>query len=308
MTAPAHAEGTVPVQVTTSAGTASSTFTYVVAPATTRTDVKKTTTVITTGTTWSGTWASYTSASAFSGSYMRSSTAGAYVLIVFKGTRLDWIAMKGTSTGIADVYVDGSATKAATVDLRATSASYQQNVWTSGPLANGYHTVKIVRSPSSATGKYLTIDAIDIAGTLVSTTPSSATRIEENATLAQSLFLWSPDSPSWIVGKSSSASGGTYRYTNTAGASVTINFTGPSISLLAKTASNFGNITVTLDGVAKTVSLYSPAVLYRKTVYSSGFLTPGNHTLVIARAGTKSSSSAGYTVDIDAIYLIGELR
>jgi IPT/TIG domain len=306
-TAPAHAAGTVRVQVITAGGTtpdsAGDDFTYSVAPPTTRTDLKKTTTVTTPGSIWSGTWSSYTSTSSYSGGYMRSSTAGAYVVVSFKGTQLDWIAMKGPSTGIADVYVDGSATKVATVDLRATSASYQQNVWSTGTLPDGYHTVKIVRSSASASGKYLTIDAVDIAGTLVPTT-----RTEENATLAQSLFLWNPAFGSWTTGTTTSASGGTYRYINTAGASVTIAFTGSSIVLIAKKAPSYGNLTVTLDGVAKTVSLYSSTTAYKKTVYSSGFLTPGNHTLVITRAGTKSSSSTGYTIDIDAIDVIGELR
>ena len=67
------------------------------APPTTLDNVKKTTSGTTPGSTWGGTWASYTTASAYAGSYMRSSTSGAYVVIAFKGTRLDWIAMKGTA-------------------------------------------------------------------------------------------------------------------------------------------------------------------------------------------------------------------
>ena len=53
--------------------------------------------------------------------------------INFTGTRLDWIAMKGTATGT---------------------------------LPSGGHSVKIVRGTSSASGRYVTLDAVDIWGTI----------------------------------------------------------------------------------------------------------------------------------------------
>ena len=54
----------------------------------------------------SGTWSDYPKTAAWNGSYGRSNTAGASVTVTFNGTRLDWIAMKGTTTGKADVYLD----------------------------------------------------------------------------------------------------------------------------------------------------------------------------------------------------------
>ena len=62
----------------------------------------------------------------------------ASVSIYFTGTRLDWIAMKGTTTGMADVYLDGDFRT--TVDL---SARRPPTRWTSGPPAlspTGPHT------------------------------------------------------------------------------------------------------------------------------------------------------------------------
>lgn len=113
-----------------------------------------------------GIWSNFSTSSASGGSYGRSSTSGATATIKFIGTRLDWIAMKGTTTGIADVYLDGK--KVTTINLGATSATYQVDVWSTGPLAYGLHTVKLVRSASSASGKYLTLDAVDIWGTITS--------------------------------------------------------------------------------------------------------------------------------------------
>jgi hypothetical protein len=93
-------------------------------------------------------------------------------------------------------------------------------------------------------------------------------------------------------------------YPNTAGAYASFSFTGVGFRLIGKTASSYGNLTVTIDGVSQTVSLYSSATTYKKTVLIK-FLAPGAHTVKIARAGTKSTSSTGYTIDLDAIDLWG---
>jgi hypothetical protein len=289
--APAHAAGTVPVQVTTAIGSASSNFTYSAAPPTTRVDLPVTTTA---GLTASGTWAAYSSTSAFGGSYLRSSTAGASVVITFKGTRLDWITMNGTTGAKADIYLDGSATAAVTaLDLYQSPAVYQQNVWSTGTLPDGWHTVKIVRNSTSVSGRYLTLDAVEIAGTL-----QASVRLEETA----AAFTFTP---AWTVGTTTSASGGAYRYTNTKDATVSFSFTGVGFKIIAKTAPSYGNITVTIDNhTPLTVSLYSSATTYKKVVLTV-FLASGAHTVRIARAGTKSSSSTGYTIDLDAVDLFG---
>ena len=113
-----------------------------------------------------GSWADYSVFAAYWGSYGRSNAAGASATIYFSGTRLDWIAMKGTTTGIAVVYLDG--VKKATVNLAATSARHLQDVWSTGSIAKGSHKVTIVLSSSSPAGKFLTLDAVDIWGTIKS--------------------------------------------------------------------------------------------------------------------------------------------
>jgi hypothetical protein len=295
--APAHTAGAVRVAVTAAGGTTPDTtaddFTYADAPPTTRVDLATTTAA---GLTVSGAWAAFTSASAHGGCYLRSSTSGAYLVIAFKGTRLDWITMKGITGAKADIYVDGSTTKAATVDLYQSPAVYQQNLFSTGTLPEGYHTVKIVRSTASASGRYLTIDAVEVAGTLV-----APLRVDET----DSHPSWSPAFASWTTGTTTSASGGTYKYINTAGAYMDFSFTGVGFKIIAKTAPSYGNLTVTIDGVSRTVSLYSSATTYKKVVLTA-FMTPGVHTIKIARAGTKSGSSSGYTIDLDAVDLIGE--
>ena len=160
MAPPSAMAGTIQVKVTAAGGfsadTSADDFTYIAAPSCSRYDQTDIHIVK------SGTWTNYTSASSSGGSYGRSSTALASATIYFTGTRLDWIAMKGTTTGTADVYVDD--VKVATVNLAASSATYNVMVWSTGTLAAGAHRVRIVRTASG--GLNLTLDAVDIWGTI----------------------------------------------------------------------------------------------------------------------------------------------
>ena len=113
---------------------------------------------------YTGSWAKFTAVGASGGSYYRSSTSGASVTITFEGSYLAWIATKGTTLSKALVSLDGGTAK--TIDLAASSAAYQQKVWNTGILPWGEHTVRITRSPSDATGKFISVDAIDLVGVL----------------------------------------------------------------------------------------------------------------------------------------------
>ena len=113
-----------------------------------------------------GTWSNFTKSLASGGSYARSKTSGASATIKFDGRRLDVIAMTGTTLGKIDVYLDGVKVQTA-LDLYASVASYQAVVYSTGDLGSaGPHTVKIVRSSASTTGKYIALDAVKIWGTI----------------------------------------------------------------------------------------------------------------------------------------------
>jgi hypothetical protein len=120
---------------------------------------------------YAGSWSTFTKATASGGSYKRASANGSSVTVTFNGTYLAWIATKGTTLGKAFVSLDGGAAKS--INLAASVVAYQQNVWNTGTLASGTHTVKIWRDPSSASGKYVSADAFDVVGSL--TTPGATT-------------------------------------------------------------------------------------------------------------------------------------
>ncbi len=111
-----------------------------------------------------GPWEIFTTDSASGDGYKRAAEKGASVTVTFKGTYLAWIATAGRTLGKAYVSVDGK--KAVRIDLARSAASYQQKVWNTGTLAAGVHTVKIWWDPANPAGKFISVDAFDVKGTL----------------------------------------------------------------------------------------------------------------------------------------------
>lgn len=290
---PAHAAGKVRVQVTTAIGASPDTdkddFTYVEPPPKRwyeQTDSRFG---------YTGTWYTFSTASASGGSYKRANTNGCYVTLLFIGEQLDWIAMKGTTTGIADVAVDG--VKVDTIDLSNPVAAYKQRVWSTGKLPYGLHRVRISWNPASSVGKYITVDAVEVVGTLV-----SSGRIEQ----ADSRLHYAG---TWTLGSSTSYSGGSHRYANASGATVTAEFEGAYFAWIAKKGSNYGIAKVTLDDTKTyTVDLYSSSTAYKQKVWETpAGLAAGPHKVKIEWTGTKRAASGGTYISVDAFDYIGTI-
>jgi hypothetical protein len=283
--APSHGSAKVRVRVKAAGGTTADTpadaFTYL-----TRYDQTDSRLA------YSGTWAAYSTTSAWQGSYGRASTSGASVTLTFTGTRLSWIATKGTTTGKADVYVDG--TLDANVDLSAAVVAYRQEVWTTGDLSDAVHTVKIVRSAASASGKYLTVDAVDVVGTLL-----GQGRIDQ----ADAHFAYAG---TWSVVSATAASGGSYRRASASGAAIYVDFTGIGLTWIGTTGPGMGKAWVSIDGgTAKSVDLAAAATAYQKKIWDSGPLTLGDHEVKIWWDTTNAS---GKYITADAFDVLGSLR
>ena len=94
----------------------------------------------------------------------------------------------------------------ATINLAASTATYQVNVWSTGDLPSGNHFVRIVRNSGSAAGKYVTLDAVDIAGTIT----SPPARYQQTDSRIVKTGTWSNFSKT-------QASGGSYGRSSTSG-------------------------------------------------------------------------------------------
>ncbi len=288
-TTPAHAAGAVNVEVVTEIGVVSTTFTYQETPVLMRYDQTSIWIVR------SGTWTNYTSGASYEGSYGRASTAGASATVWFNGTQIHWIAFKGTTTGKADVYLDG--VKMTTVDLSATSVKYQQDVWSSPTLTSGLHSFRIVRSSSNLSGKYITLDAVDIAGS-IATAPARYEHTDSHIV----------KTGSWANFTSVNASGGSYGRSLTSGASATITFNGTRLDYIATKGTTAGIVDIYLDDdsqVYATINLAASAATYQVLAWSSGTLPSGVHTVRIVR---NSSSASTKYLTLDAVDIWGTIQ
>lgn len=115
-------------------------------------------------------------------------------------------------------------------------------------------------------------------------------------------------SGTWTVSSATAASGGSFRFTNSAGSSVTVPFKGTRIIWIAKKSPVYGIAGVSLDGGPPVdVDLYSPTAVYQKKVWDSGSLPDGLHTLKISWTGRRAPSATGTNVGVDALDVAGAL-
>jgi hypothetical protein len=247
---------------------------------------------------YSGTWTKSTAASASGGSFRFANTAGSSVLIPFSGTSFSWIAKKSPVYGKAKLTLDGKTTT--TVDLYDASTLYKRTAWSSGKLSAGLHWAKIQwtgTKNTAATDTNIGLDAVDVLGTL-----AAPTRFEQGNEKIDWLG-------GWTTVNTPSASGSSFRYADTAGASATIDFTGISLNLIAKKSPVYGKAEIKLDDrPAVTVDLYASAEVWKQTVWKSGFLLPGDHKVVIKWTGTKRTAATDYNINVDAVDVIGALK
>jgi peptidoglycan hydrolase-like protein with peptidoglycan-binding domain len=112
---------------------------------------------------YAGIWSTTSSTSASGGDYTIGGS-GAGLTVNFTGTGLDWIATLGPNMGNADVSVDGKA--AILVNLYSATNVYQKDVFSTGDLPSGKHVLEISWDEANTTGTYISIDALDVAGSI----------------------------------------------------------------------------------------------------------------------------------------------
>jgi hypothetical protein len=245
---------------------------------------------------YAGSWAQNPDGGASGGSYKVTVTPGSALNVTLTGRSVDLIGMKTSFSGIANVTLDGGAPVA--VDLYNPSSLYRQKVWSSGPLTDGQHTVKVEYTGSknaSSGGDAVYVDAVDVVGVL---TPR---RTEQDDAMTSY-------TGSWSLNSDSAASGGAYRITTTPGSTVNLAFNGTSFNLVGIKAAHLGIARITLDGgTPQNVDMYSPTLGYKQTVWSSGTLADGQHTIRVEYTGTKNAASSDTGIIVDGFDIVGSL-
>jgi len=114
-------------------------------------------------------------------------------------------------------------------------------------------------------------------------------------------------SGTWKTVTTSYASGGSFRYANSSGASVNVAFTGTYVAWIAKKSPVYGKAKLILDGEAPfTIDLYSPSVRWKQKVWEKT-LSDGTHTLRIEWTGLKTTGATDTNIGVDAFNVVGVL-
>ncbi|GAA2008511.1 alpha-galactosidase [Nakamurella flavida] len=237
--------------------------------------------------------------------------AGATARFIFSGTSVSWIGPKNVDCGIAAVWIDG--VKVGTVDLYAGSWLKQQTLFTSAQLPEATHVLEIVatgRKNANATGTIIAVDGFTFQATGGVTVNDPLSDITYN-TNAQGNSLWefaTEDEHSSFFQDSQHYYQDNQHRSTVAGAEASWTFTGNSVTWVGPKNLDCGIADVYLDGVkVATVDLYATTWLKQQTLWTSGALTSGQHTLRVVNTGTKNASAIGTFVTIDAFIYTSSL-
>jgi len=249
---------------------------------------------------WVGRWVKVSSASASGGSQRSSSTGASSLTASFSGTGVKWIGSRGTGHGKAKVYVDGVYRK--TVDLYASSAKFQQTLYSNLNLTPGSHTLKVVvsHSKNSASAGYsVPVDGIDVINGKLATALAPLVRHEQSDTHLARLGAWTTYS-------STLYSGGSLLRTAEKAARVYATFYGSEVRWIGAAGPSYGKARVSVDGGPwKEISLTASSNTYGKTLFKrTGLSQDAAHTLLIDAVGTGSGGTNGFA-SVDAISLRG---
>jgi subtilisin family serine protease len=138
------------------------------------------------------------------------------------------------------------------------------------------------------------VSAIDKAGN-VSTIATAATRSGRLLQQSSSLVRYSG---TWTLASSSAYSGGSARYTKTAGRSASLTFSARSIALVTTRATTRGKVRIYINGVDQgIVDLYRSPTQHRSLVWQKTWTTTTSRIIRVEAVGT-------IRVDVDAFVLI----
>ena len=198
----------------------------------------------------------------------------------------------------------------------------------SGPWTGFDNGVGPESSNCAATGYAGTVSVIGSGGSPTTTTSPATTTIPTTTTTtttpaglvtyddAAAQWTFSPtaaaEADGWVqYGPNLAAADGNYasgnRTTNKTGATATITFNGTNAQLLGSVGPQYGKFTVAVDGGAASspIDAYAATWLPQQSLWTSGTLSAGSHTIVVTTTGTKNASSSNYYVVVDAITVTG---
>ena len=246
----------------------------------------------------------------FGGTYNGNVTFYETAEIVFKGTGVEIISSKNNDMGISEVYIDGVLK--GEIDYYDPSFIHQQSLFKTEELENKEHTLRIVKTSrrnenvSAGAGGLVSIDAIKyFAVKEEQPDPDEGKFITVNAAAgingittnggflnkgADGYIQGNIEGDEWYMG---------------AGNSISFAFSGTRVKIIAGTNNDMGIANIYIDGnkVAE-VDCYSSAWIKGGTIFDSGTLLDGEHTVKMECSGNKNASSANNIIVCDAFMYV----
>jgi len=190
-------------------------------------------------------------------------TNGNSASLTFTGTGVELIGETSSDQGDVEIVLDG--TEVATEDTYSATRGVQQDIYSVSGLALGQHTIEVVKE----SGTYATIDGFDVTST-VNDTDSAIDYVGGGWLYFSDRGLGDYDND--------------VHATTSNGDTATVAFYGTGITYYAETASDEGNVGITLDGTSKgTVDAYSASREAQQALYTVSGLPVGLHTLTLTK-------------------------
>ena len=249
-----------------------------------------------------GVWIHHATGPASGGSFHYTSIDGAGVNISFTGTSIELYGLVGPDWGKAQVTLDTNP--AEDVSFYSPSYIFQRSVYFKGGLTDTPHTLNL-----KCTGQgNIDLDLVRVTGVLTQATAPPAPPIPPAPTYYQQNDPKVHYTEGWTFHPTGPASGGSFNYTGTDGASATMHFTGTAVELYALTGPDWGKARVTIDSLEPDyVDFYTAGYIFQRSVYLKSGLDNISHTLTIEWVSDKNPSSSGYLINIDLLRVAGYL-
>jgi hypothetical protein len=222
-----------------------------------------------------------------------SDTVGTWAQCSFVGTNVSFYTMRGPGSGRAYISIDGGPTQL--VDMYWPIARMRQEMFQVTGLTSGTHTIRVAVTTknSASTWPGVHVDYFQVLPGNPPPPPKVAI-IDDTAGIYDANWSTSnPDQEGYLK---------TLHTSSTIGSTASFSFVGTGVRILGPKDRARGNMTVTVDGVSKLVSCYTPGNY--KEVASRLFevygLPYGSHNVTVT-VETKDPSASGNSVAIDML-------
>ena len=192
-------------------------------------------------------------------------TDGDTASLTFTGTAVAVIGEKNSDQGQVEVFLDGVSK--GLIDTTSATRQAQATIYSTSGLAVGSHTIQFVKR----SGTWATLDGFEVTGVSNDTAPS---------------IRYSGGSWAYYPARGLGDYQDDVHAATANGDSVTVTFTGTGISLVTETNSDEGTIAVCLDGASQgSVNAAATSRHAQQTIYATGSLPLGRHTLTLTKTG-----------------------